>query len=211
MEKGIIWRIGDGSSVHIWEDPWIPTGSSRRPRPPRGGTLPSKVSELIDPYTGSWDTELVKDLFWEEDVVNILAIPVHIDREDTVAWHFDQKGVFSIKSAYHVLEDEAELLQVRQKGESSLLSNNRGGGDIWKKIWKLPGPLKIKQFVWRVAHNSLAFKQNISRRGVRLDTRCPVCFRFDEDGGHCFMKCKPVRQCWRELGLEQVTLSLLHT
>jgi hypothetical protein len=59
MEKGIIWRIGDGSSVHIWEDPWIPTGSSRRPRTPRGGTLLSKVSELIDPYTGSWDTELV--------------------------------------------------------------------------------------------------------------------------------------------------------
>jgi hypothetical protein len=39
----------------------------------------------------------VKDLFWEEDVVNILAIPVHIDREDTVAWHFDQKSVFSVK------------------------------------------------------------------------------------------------------------------
>jgi hypothetical protein len=82
MEKGIIWRIGDGSSVCIWEDPWIPSGFSRRPRTPRGSTILSKVSDLIDPYTGTWDTVLVKDLFWEEDVVNILAIPVHIDQED---------------------------------------------------------------------------------------------------------------------------------
>jgi hypothetical protein len=94
MEKGIIWRIGDGCSVCIREDPWIPTSFSRRPRTPQGGTILSKVSKLIDPYTGTWDTELVKDLFWEEDVVNTLAIPVHTDREDSVAWHFDKKRAF---------------------------------------------------------------------------------------------------------------------
>jgi hypothetical protein len=152
----------------------------------------------------------VKDLFWEEDALNILAIPVHVDCEDTVAWHFDQKGIFSVKSAYHVLEDEAELMRTRQKGESSSPPNGTGG-NIWKKIWRLPGPPKIKQFVWRVAHNSLALKQNIGRRGIRLDTRCPVCFRFDEDGGHCFIKCKAIRQCWRELGIEHIRLQLLHT
>jgi hypothetical protein len=73
----------------------------------------SKVSDLIHPYTGTWDTQLVKELFWEEDVVNILAIPVHIDRDDCVAWHFDQKGTFSVKSAYHVLEDDAERSRLR--------------------------------------------------------------------------------------------------
>jgi hypothetical protein len=45
--------------------------------------------------------------------VNILAIPVHIDRDDCVAWHFDQKGTFSVKSAYHVLEDDAERSRLR--------------------------------------------------------------------------------------------------
>lgn len=91
----------------------------RGPRTPRGSTVLSKVSDLLDPYTGSWDIEPVKDIFWEEDVNNILAIPVHAGREDSVAWHFDHKGVLSVKSAYHVLEDEAEILRVRQKGESS--------------------------------------------------------------------------------------------
>lgn len=69
----------------------------------------------------------MKDLFWEEDVLNILAIPVHV--EDFVAWHFDQKGIVFVKSAYHVLEDEAELMHIRQKGESSNPPHG-GGGNI---------------------------------------------------------------------------------
>ena len=42
-----------------------------------------------------------------------------------------------------------------------------------------------------------------------MDTRCPVCLRLDEDGGHCLVKCKYVRQCWRVLQLEDVRLSLI--
>lgn len=50
---------------------------------------------------------------------------------------------------------------------------------------------------------------NIARRGVETDTRCPVCGRLDEDGGHCFLRCKQVKKCWRELNLEAVRLQLL--
>lgn len=210
MENGIIWRIENGQNVRIWEDPWIPAGITRRPRTPRGSILLSKVSELIDPHTGLWDEQLInKDLFWEEDVANILVMPVQCDRDDFVAWHFDPKGMFSVKSAYHILEDREEMLMTRQTGESSAARNNNEGSNIWKRIWRLPATPKIKQFLWRVAHNSLAFKLNIRRRGILLDTRCPVCFRYDEDGRHCFLKCKPARHCWRELQLEAERASLL--
>lgn len=74
----------------------------------------SKVSKLIDPESGTWDSDLVRDLFWPEDAQNILAIPVHLDREDLVAWHFDKKGVFSVKSAYHVLDDAARASATKQ-------------------------------------------------------------------------------------------------
>jgi len=63
--------------------------------------------------------------------------------------------------------------------------------------------------LWRVAHNSLPFKLNIKRRGILLDTKCPVSARFDEDGAHCFLKCKAVRQCWRELGMESIRTQIL--
>jgi hypothetical protein len=42
-----------------------------------------------------------------------------------VAWHLDSKGVFSVKSAYHVLEDNQELSRNFQRGESS---GSSGGG-----------------------------------------------------------------------------------
>lgn len=54
LENGIIWRVGDGTQLRIWDDPWIPVGVTRRPRTPRGATLVTKVAELIDPLTGTW-------------------------------------------------------------------------------------------------------------------------------------------------------------
>jgi hypothetical protein len=26
LKKGIIWRVGDGEQIRIWDDPWIPRG-----------------------------------------------------------------------------------------------------------------------------------------------------------------------------------------
>lgn len=63
LKNGLIWRVGNGNQIKIWEDPWILAGVTRRPRTPRGSVLLSRVSELIDPYTGQWDVELVKEIF----------------------------------------------------------------------------------------------------------------------------------------------------
>ena len=96
-----------------------------------------------------------------------------------------------MKSAYHVLDDEKNQEKTQQRGEGSS-SGNFGNqiNAIWCKIWKLPCQPKVRHFLWRLARNSLALKMNIQRRGVKLDTRCPVCHRLDEDGGHCFLKKK---------------------
>jgi hypothetical protein len=32
LKEGLIWRVGDGTNVKIWEDPWLPIGETRRPR-----------------------------------------------------------------------------------------------------------------------------------------------------------------------------------
>uniref|UniRef100_A0ACD5VHH0 Uncharacterized protein n=1 Tax=Avena sativa TaxID=4498 RepID=A0ACD5VHH0_AVESA len=49
---------------------------------------------------------------------------------------------------------------------------------------------------------------NIGRRGVELDTRCVICNRLFEDGGHLFLRCKEVKACWRVLELEDVRTQL---
>jgi len=129
------------------------------------------VAELIDPMTGTWDSQLIRDFFWEEDAANVLSIPGRVDREDFIAWHYD-KGLFSVKSAYHVLEDEEQMKKQKQQGESNIGSRTSDANAVfWKKLWRLQCPPKVRQFLWRLAQNSLALKMNIKRRGIDLETR----------------------------------------
>jgi hypothetical protein len=38
LKKGIIWRVGDGSKIQIWRDPWVP-------RPPSLGIKMKKDAQ----------------------------------------------------------------------------------------------------------------------------------------------------------------------
>jgi hypothetical protein len=78
----------------------------------------------------------------------------------------------------------------------------------WEQPWKVKCPQKMLHFLWRLGHNSLALRVNLRRRGMKLDTRCFLCGRMDEDGGHLFFKCKQVRGVWRDLQLEQTRIHL---
>jgi hypothetical protein len=197
LKEGLIWRIGCGTEVNIWSDPWLNREGSRQPVTPRGQCLLTKVSELIDPYTGQWDEVLVRDTFWEMDVDIILATPIRSDYEDYLAWHFDSKGLFSVKSAYK--------LYVAKRDEVACAGSQvNGENKFWKTLWDLPCLPKVKQFMWRLAHNSLALKMNIKRRGIDCDMLCVCCKRLDEDGAHLFFKCKNNREIWKAFGLLEV-------
>lgn len=63
IKMGMKWRVGDGRNLKIWSDPWILRDLSRHHITPRGGSILSNVDDLIDPGTGSWDVELVRDIF----------------------------------------------------------------------------------------------------------------------------------------------------
>ena len=175
-------------NLNMWSDPWIPRDLSRRPITLRGTVLLRDVSELMDPATGGWDATLVRDIFWEEDAKVILSIPIHAGRENRMAWHFDKKGIFSVKSAYKVFGKE-QITKSRKDGASSS-TPDEGLELVWGKIWDVQCAGKIKHFLWRFCHNSHPLRMNLRRRGMSIDTRCVMCSRFDEDGAHLFFKCK---------------------
>ena len=66
--------------------------------------------------------------------MTFLAIPVRPGHKDFIAWHYDVKGVFSVKSTYHIMEDSRELSTVRQQGESSGSAAVNYEPFSWKKI-----------------------------------------------------------------------------
>uniref|UniRef100_A0A0A9HGD2 Reverse transcriptase zinc-binding domain-containing protein n=1 Tax=Arundo donax TaxID=35708 RepID=A0A0A9HGD2_ARUDO len=76
LKRGIIWRIGDGNSVNMWSNPWIPRGLTRLPTTLRGHKLMQRVNELINPVTGQWDVDLVQQNFHQDDANHILSIPL---------------------------------------------------------------------------------------------------------------------------------------
>jgi hypothetical protein len=51
LKRGLIWRVSDGESINIWNDPWIPSSADRKIVTPRGTTVLTKVCELISPIT----------------------------------------------------------------------------------------------------------------------------------------------------------------
>lgn len=210
LKKGLIWRVGDGSQIRIWEDPWLPRGHLRQPCTPRGANLLTRVDELLDPSTGTWDEELVRDCFWKEDADLILSLPVHEGMDDMIAWYYNSNGLFSVKSAYKV-EIADRQRGLRDRGQPSSSALNSGEDDCWKKLWKIRCPKKMIHFLWRLGHSSLAVRVNLWRRGLKLDTLCVQCGRLDEDGARLFFKCKKVKLIWAELQLDQIRTSLATT
>jgi hypothetical protein len=152
------------------------------------------VSEFINPITGEWDEQLLRDTFSPEDVDEILQIPVDPNVADCPAWHYDAKGIFSVKSGYKLVVARRDT-KIGQDASSSEVKGENGGSYDWYTIWQLQVPNKVKMFIWRFAHNSLPVERNVARRGVDIDSRCPVCLRLDEDCGHLFFKCKKVKSC----------------
>jgi hypothetical protein len=107
-----------------------------------------------------------------------------------------------VKSAYKVAVQRRDY----ELNKNTASSEQQSAGDAvfrWDKIWDMEVPNKVKMFMWRLVHNSLAVRRNLIRRGMKEDTLCPMCHRLDEDAGHLFFKCKEVKECWRGLILEE--------
>lgn len=200
LKEGVIKRVGNGQSINVWCDPWIPRKWDRLPIKRKGNVVISTVAELIDPITGCWDENLVKEIFWHVDANQILAIPLRDGMDDYYAWFYESKGVFTVKSAYKL---HRQLLQINGSdylGEPS----SETYGFKWYDIWNYPCPPNIKNFLWHIAHNSLPVNWSIQQRGFEVDPNCPVCKCLNEDGGHLFLQCKDVRNLWRDLGLNDL-------
>lgn len=161
------------------------------------------MSELIDPYTGSWDEQLVRDTFWPDDVDD--------GAQDFIAWQYDNKGIHFVKSAYKLYVQLEKIKRDGGAGASTSDSSNLNNisDDSWKRIWKLPCPRNVQMFTWRLKHESLALRTTVARKGIPIaDTKCLFCSGADEDGAHVFIKCKAVKEVWRELALEKERIEL---
>ncbi|XP_073367695.1 uncharacterized mitochondrial protein AtMg00310-like [Aegilops tauschii subsp. strangulata] len=118
LKQGIIKRVGDCTTVKIWEDPWLPRNWDTKPFTPRRNSDVTMTAELMDSYTTTWDEQLVKYIFWAPNANLILALPIKDEMEDGWAWHLDHRGCFSVKSAYKLCK-RVELVRAGEASSSN--------------------------------------------------------------------------------------------
>jgi len=63
-----------------------PKGLDEKTNHLRGNNLLRTVDELIDPRSGQWDDQLIRQTFWAEDVATILAVPVRLVGAAAAGW-----------------------------------------------------------------------------------------------------------------------------
>ncbi|XP_041023932.1 uncharacterized mitochondrial protein AtMg00310-like [Juglans microcarpa x Juglans regia] len=113
LQEGAIWRIGNGNSVRIWTDKWLPTPSTFKPQSGfQFFDREAKVNLLINHQTREWNINVIKEIFSKEDADTIVQIPLsHYTRSDQLIWRCTKNGMFNVKSAYYL---QGDILNSRQ-------------------------------------------------------------------------------------------------
>ena len=157
LKNGCYWRVGDGTSVRLMLDSWIPNHPTKKILVhPVEEKWEWRVSELMDPELRCWNRELIMTKFHKEDAKAILRIPLSRRQiVDSVMWLHTTRGIYSVKLGYYMA---TQMLREADWAESS---RGHSGTKVWEKLWKLKVPNKIKVFGWRACQNILPTRENL--------------------------------------------------
>ena len=109
ISMGTRWRIGDGKSIDIYRDNWLPGKGSAKVVSPHVQALEgAQVAALINPSTRTWNINLLHQHFLSFEANRIKAIPLcWIDQKDCLIWPDSHNGEYKVKAGYQKLCQEA--------------------------------------------------------------------------------------------------------
>jgi hypothetical protein len=191
LEEGIIWRIGNGNSVRVRGEKWIPqpTSFSTQTCSHLIGE-DTVVADLIDDSSVQWNKLFIFQNFGKEEATAICNIPLsRFLHDDKIIWRATKTGEFSVRSAYHLEKERLE----KMKGECSRGTKPQA---MWKTIWGLQIPNAAKMFLWRACNNILPTKDNLKRRKVLEEDTCTFCCDSIETTHHILWDCPSSQDVW---------------
>lgn len=106
------WSVGNGASIRIRGDCWLPMGPIYGPR---AQSEPVRVADIIDQDTQSWKIPLIRDFFDEQVLQEILSVPIRpLFSEDRIIWSATTTGTYSVKSNYYAMVKSDSQSQASQ-------------------------------------------------------------------------------------------------
>ena len=108
----------------------------------------------------------------------------------------NNRGEFTVKSAYHIAHC---LVKSKEEVESS---NKDPFKPLWKNLWHLKLPAKVKIFAWRACVNDLPTMEKVCSRGIFTSFECPICGKELENVHRALLLCDFANlfwNCWSDV------------
>lgn len=131
--------------------------------------------------------------------MRILQTPIAWNQgEDSLWWPFSKSGEFSVKSGY--------FQSKRQEIKDTTGPSTSVGVSpfVWKEIWDVKVPQKIKFFLWKLCHNALPVGQNLCKKRIKNSPLCQLCEKEEESIEHMLLFCEWTRVVWFGLQVQCV-------
>lgn len=157
LKQGLGCGMRNGELVNIMTDPWLADVENPYVVTSSEALINKKISSLLSMNAHGWDIDLIHDIFVDRDAEIIIAIPLHVNEPDKWYWRKDRLGICSVKSAYTLIQ------------ENKLSREVYGDSRVWKRLWNLRIPPKVKSFIWRAAMNCLPTKDLLLIKRVNVN------------------------------------------
>nr|POF23123.1 hypothetical protein CFP56_77193 [Quercus suber] len=112
--------------------------------------------------------------------------------EDSLFWPYVQSGQYTTKSGYYFLKTEAQLVNSQSLSQAELMK------PLWKRIWSLSVPCKVRNFLRRACKNAIPTLNNLKRHCVVEESKCSLCAQHEEDVIHALWSFPALAQVWNE-------------
>lgn len=186
LKEGLMWRVGNGSQVNIWRDPWVLDELGRFVTSTHHNDF-TMVSELIDFEKMEWKVPLIEAHFNERDVRCILSTPLSsLPAKDELTWAFTKHASYTVKTAYML-------------GKGGNIDNFH---QAWVFVWSMEVSPKVKHFFWRLCTQTLPVRSLLKYRHLIEEDLCPRGCGSAESQNHAIFGCPYLRDLWAESGCE---------
>ena len=155
------------------------------------GIRAKMVSDLMKEGDQEWDIELVKSLFFTPgcggDPKYLLS---NLVTKDRLVWVEDKKGRFTVRSAYKLARE------IMAEDNNASCSDPMKLQSVWRGVWSMNLPNKIKHFAWKACSDILATKDSLFRRKIRVNNLCEACGKRVETIMHMLCFCSRGTEVW---------------
>ncbi|KAK5834916.1 hypothetical protein PVK06_010596 [Gossypium arboreum] len=192
LEDGLGWKVGSGSQISILQDCWLPHWAGGKIQATPANSRFDRVSELIDYSTKSWKVDLISKCFTPLEAIAICYIPLSVyNSEDRMVWFADNSGRYTVRSGYRCL--------VGSWVEDTVNTDSSG---VYKKIWELNLPPKIRIIVWQITKDYIPTAVNLYNRRISSSPSYPSYSEALENFMHTLLVCGPAKDVWQSMGVD---------